>query len=217
MKERPILFSGEMVRAILEGRKTQTRRVIKEANDDIDISHVSTEFHSMREYRDGSYRAVFDFDGCLNAFSIKCPYGRPGDRLWVRESFSCANKFGDTQRPRDFGKHEPRYTAYRASAPKEVAHLNKWRPSIHMPRWASRIILEITGIRVERVQNIIPEDAIREGYPFDAEEATGPETYIEWFRTLWNSINIQRGYGWNINPWVWVVGFRMLPGGEAPK
>jgi hypothetical protein len=201
VKERPILFSGPMVRAILEGRKTQTRRIIKPQPTVIagdKIMHIP-----------------YDQPGKI----ILCPYGERGDRLWVRESFST-----DTRDPLNcvIYKATPEYGKYRdtgelvrssfpdgslptreESARAMLPKFWKGKPSIHMPRWASRITLEITGVRVERLQDITEADAIAEGYSVENEIDGDP---IEWFAYLWESIN---GAGsWAANPWVWVVEFR---------
>lgn len=140
MKERPILFSGEMVRAILEGRKTQTRRVIKPQPDSARNSvFVKSGFETKHGYE------------------IKCPYGQPGDRLWVRETWG----LWDTD-PKDGPERAKIF--YRATDEnRRDLRYQRWRPSIHMPRWASRINLEITNIRIERVQDITEEDAKAEG------------------------------------------------------
>lgn len=185
MKERPVLFSAPMVRAILEGRKTQTRRVAKGVN-----------FIS-------SSGAPMNIDADSDDWSVKCPYGQPGDRLWVREAFQFSSD----------------YPLYRADD--EAGHIDGgWRPSIHMPRWASRITLEVTGVRVERLQDISEADAVAEGIeptmpnpgPWNWKDylAEGCHTHaILSYKTLWESIN---GPGsWDKNPLVWVVEFRRLP------
>lgn len=171
-KERPILFSGEMVRAILDGRKTQTRRVMKHQN------------------------------GAHLAFQ-KCPHGNPGDCLWVRESFRLSVPAHEGQTG---------YPIYRANF-KDDPILGIWKPSIHMPRWASRITLEITGVRVERVRDISEEDAKAEGWPRDQELFPTVNTSYKanlWFERLWDSINAERGFGWDVNPWVWVLEFKRV-------
>lgn len=192
MKERPILFKDEMIRAILEGRKTQTRRVVK-----LPKNHVW---------------------GSFSVDKLRCPYGKPGDRLWVRETWRHID--GGVMCDAAGGvidAFEPE-TIYRA----DRKNLNRrWKPSIHMPRWASRIMLEITGVRVERLRDISYQDAQAEGvqtetadpwfyhisternvYDFAADEPQGS------FRKLWESIN---GAGsWNKNPWVWVVEFKRV-------
>lgn len=193
-KERPILFSGEMVRAILDGRKTQTRRIVKPQPP----SHV-------REIRVGMFEPVVIRKGMEEpgtpVFGFadeergwKCKYGKPGDRLWVRETWFCI-----TGEPgpiscnykADFGEH--RFAGF-------------WKPSIHMPRWASRITLEITGVRVERLNDISEEDAIAEGCQCSGvpSSLTNRGAYAK----LWESIN---GKGsWSLNPWVWVVEFKRV-------
>jgi len=218
MKERPVIFNGEMVRAVLEGRKTQTRRVIKPQPKVIHALYPDASIETERIFRNGDQR-------------IHCPCGQIGDRLWVRETWQYADwtedgmpwiafKAGGSNRFID-GNHIPEDWCERLSdiwADLSVdfdrkggrACDKRWRPSIHMPRWASRILLEVTDIRVERVQEIKPEDAIREGYPFDVPTADSSQTYIDWFKNLWASINAKRGFGWDANPYVWVVEFKIL-------
>ena len=178
MAERPILFSGPMVRALLTGTKTQTRRVAKE------------------------FAGRDDLDAILRRFPEQsgCPYGQPGDRLWVREAHWW---FKDEHDPVT-GYFPPKLTIedveYRADGDdgRKV-----WRPSIHMPRWASRITLEITGVRVERLQDISEADAVAEGVYTDPACPA-----YDGYRTLWDQIN---GSGsWDLNPWVWVVEFRQV-------
>jgi hypothetical protein len=185
MKERPILFSAPMVRAILDGRKTQTRRKIKPGD-------WSVEAHTMET--DWPYLPHYLTDGA--AVPVKCPYGNPGDRLWVRETW--ANERDGTGCPDDTG------ILYRATDPgwdDEDTGL-RWRPSIFMPRRASRITLEITDVRVQRLQDISDDDSRAEGY--DRSHAFPRE----WFALLWESIN---GTGsWAANPWVWAITFRKL-------
>ena len=171
MKERPILFSGPMVRAILDGRKTMTRRVIK-------APRWST-----------PDKALVDFE---------CPYGWIGDRLWVRETWAKLTPAWS---------ENPVEVRYRADfVPAEFAEMVRWKSSRFMPRWASRITLEITGVRVERVQDITPDDCRAEGMPHDNNDAG--VRYC--FGQLWNTINSARGFGWDVNPWVWVVSFKRL-------
>jgi hypothetical protein len=204
MKERPILFSGDMVRAILEGRKTQTRRLIKPQPD---------YFYNMvmgdpRPIKGLSYGAVKSG----NDIQIKCPFGQPGDRLWVRETWC------------EFPKFEYHYRADWCTERDEefwqaVSDM-KWRPSIHMPREASRILLEIDEIRVERLADITEEDAKAEGLDFrsylykDGDDTRYTEsnlpvvfgvTFRNSFAGLWDSIYAKQGAGWDANPWVWVV------------
>jgi hypothetical protein len=195
MKERPILFSAPMVRAILEGRKTMTRRVIK--------PHPT-----LFNGRAGGHDCGWPIDerGRL----VACPYGQPGDRLWVRETF---------QTLEDFAAKDATY--YRADGKKITALVDgdkydlshKWRPSIFMPRALSRITLEITSVRVERVQDISEADAIAEGCIASNDDLT--DGYFDiparsFFEDLWDSINAKLGYGWDANPWVWVVEFKRV-------
>jgi hypothetical protein len=156
-KERGILFSAPMVRAILEGRKTQTRRVVK---------------NQVR--RDG----------------YTCPYGKPGDVLWVRETW-CGDRFNGV--------------GYRATD----AQSGPWKPSIFMPRWASRITLEITDVQVERVHDINECDIVAEGIPFPTDRYVSYEELLAAFRDLWDSIN-GKTYPWASNPWVWALTFKVM-------
>lgn len=191
MKEIPILFSGEMVRAILDGRKTQTRRVIK-------LSNRSR--HDEPPIYDSAIG--WRFKGGPN---LQCPYGHPGDRLWVRETWGVLHQgsFGRIKdayvyRATDDGAVERRYRDF------------KWRPSIHMPRGISRITLEITGVRVQRVQEISVEDCIAEGLVTYAREHDAKCDLQDQFIALWDSINSARGFGWEENPWVWVIEFKRI-------
>jgi hypothetical protein len=192
--ERPILFSGPMVLAILSGRKTQTRRVIKTVAD----RQLNQFLHYMA--------TAVDPD-------LKCPYGKPGDRLWVRETWA---KTGF-----DLVTYRADNTTLQMVENHEWDHTD-WRPSIHMPRWASRITLEITGVRAERLQAIVnnPSDCIAEGishpdgYDFlwqryDGEMSACSMPWVS-FSTLWDSINAKRGYGWDQNPWVWAIEFKRV-------
>ena len=196
MKERPILFSGPMVRAILDGSKTQTRRVAK---------------HPLAQaaVRINSYRRQAEFDCILSDSTggiIQCPHGTPGDRLWVRETW--AHERDGTGCPDDTG------FLYRATDPgwdDEETGL-RWRPSIFMPRIASRILLEITDVRVERLHEISADDCRAEGHPTDWSRS--PDTKVhndaarDWYMDLWESIN---GHGsWHANPWVWAITFRRI-------
>lgn len=182
MKERPIIFSGPMVRAILEGRKTQTRRVAR--------SHPLIDAGSSDEYIKLSENDV----------AGDCPYGRPGDRLWVRETArlrAVGHQWFDLHyRATDDlieYKQQDR-TPYRFQA-------GRWTPSIFMPRWASRITLKITGVRAQRLQEITVADALAEGVvPADPSSS---------FRAEWDAINGKKA-PWESNPWVWVIEFSRL-------
>ena len=181
--ERPILFSGEMVKAILAGRKTQTRRVVKPQPDGGPWPNAASHIEWCDLVADTDYYVA----------SGHCPYGKVGDRLWVRESWLRIGASADVWYKADDVFLE-------GSTP--------WRPSIHMPRWASRITLEIIGIRVEELRAISEEDAKREGVVAWHDTSNGT-VYKPEFRALWDSINDKRGYGWGMNPWVWVIEFEI--------
>ncbi len=201
VKERPILFSGPMVRAILDNRKTQTRRIVKDLilDPEHDLPCMITEDGPM------AFPERF-YDG-----SIKCPHGSIGERLWVRESccsdgwsvhYAADNdhrEFGDTRYDDVIKLHH-----YAGGFSKQV-------PSIHMPRWASRIDLEIVGLRVERLNQITPEDAVSEGIEAFAAEHKLTGYWTTAFSRLWSTIHAADGpNGWAANPWVWVVEFRKV-------
>lgn len=188
MKERPILFSGEMIRAILSGNKTQTRRVLNPLCRQFPIVHFERWGIPYKDIVDWQYNDAgnplwvsTEPDGTTREW--KCPYGEPEDRLWVRETWAV---YGQFQSGEGY--------CYRADGDKAGI---VWRPSIFMPRQACRIKLEITGVRVERLQDISEEDAQAEG-------VAGVGT----FGVLWNEINAKRGYGWDTNPWVFVIDFK---------
>lgn len=210
-KERPILFSGHMVRAILNGQKTATRREIKPSMRSADSSF------ELHQQEDESWRPIHTFDeSWMDAkgteHPIVCPYGQPGDRLWVREAW-LADAQLDPVAPRDLSQGEPiLYPADGSVRQTGCAMVSqgRGRPSIHMPRWASRILLEITEVRVERLQDISEEQAEAEGVNFlrhvpDAEETL---TAAQLFECLWSSINGDES--WRANPWVWVVEFKRV-------
>ncbi|HHW4140748.1 TPA: hypothetical protein ACUU9L_004524 [Yersinia enterocolitica] len=190
MNEKPILFNSEMVNAILSGRKTQTRRIMgnQPAGQDLEAVHV-------RHNDDFN----FQWYGNLGESSyFPCPLGKPGDQLWVREAFAAGLCTEST-------------LAYRATHKTEDLEEGwgetiKWTPSIHMPRWASRINLLITGVRVERLQDISDADASAEGCKISSMQSG--ECLSDMFARLWKSI-----YGdesWQANPWVWVIEFERM-------
>lgn len=220
VKTRPILFSGAMVRALLDGSKTQTRRVVKlwEAPNGWGVYHSdgANDWEFVHLGEDGDPYA----DGGMAV--RHCPYGVPGERLWVRETFALSkcdpDSGGDTRYPADWN-----VPVYRADVPSSVTSpsaVTSWKPSIFMPRWASRILLEVTEVRAERVQDISEADAKAEGAACRLspggdlagafEIADTPICYRAHFRDLWDSINAKRGLGWEISPWVWVVGFKRV-------
>jgi hypothetical protein len=218
LDERPIIFSAPMVRAILEGRKTQTRRVIKP------------------QPTVNKFGTILWTEGRADSqIAAACPYGycQPGPtgihpRLWVRETFCYADFLVD-----GYSREDPTVVAYRADHSYRrfgcaVHNIETdgggwnwehtsihWKPSIFMPRWASRITLEITNVRVQRVQEISEEDALAEGiWPpcpesFHEDVEVDPATVR--YASLWDDINLKRGYGFNSNPWVWAISFRRLP------
>jgi hypothetical protein len=193
MKERPILFQGAMVRAILDGSKTQTRRVVK--------PQPPSDKPRCAWFEPGVMGwAPPDFPS-QDWHRVRCPYGQPGDRLWVRESYSGPWELTG-QPPRDW----PASTSiwYWADGNPTHIDLTKPKPGMHMPRWASRILLEITGVRVERLQDISRGDAMAEGCPFP-NMAKGDDPR-QWYAELWKQINGPDS--WAANPWVWVVEFR---------
>ena len=191
MKEHPIIFSAKMVRAILDGRKTQTRRVWRKSK-----RHQNHDVYPV--WLGGRFELASD--GFCIGETVKCPYGVPGDKLWIRETFQM---WADVD-----GKIVPHYKADYTELPFKMS----WRPSIHMPRWASRITLEVVSVRVERVQNISEQDAMAEGVTPKSYVANHLEhiMYRSTFHLLWDSINAKRGFPWSSNPWVWAVEFRQV-------
>lgn len=189
--EKPILFSGEMVRAILDGRKTQTRRVCKKQPPPMlrnDKSAWSAE------------RGWHVTDGDIWATLGKSPCD-VGDRLWVRETWTYSHECEHFNH-----LHDGRNFIYRASD--ETCCPNKWRPSIHMPRWACRRVLEVTGVRVERLQGIGGADAQREGIEDYAKRHDLDGYWTTAFARLWDELNAKPGFTWHANPWVWVISFK---------
>lgn len=200
MKERPILFKGDMVCAILENRKTQTRRVVKGKHHELSGYIRTLDLVSCAN-------GVAVFQNCMKeSLAISCPYGKPGDLLWVRETWRLGAS-GTTIFYR--ADNSTAYCPVRWELQDMKFSNGKWHPSIFMKRWASRISLEVVSVRVERLQAIAADDCNAEGCPrqpwFQVEG--GPE---KWYRTLWNKINMDRGYGWDNNPWVWVVEFKVI-------
>lgn len=215
MRERPILYSTPMIQAILSGSKTQTRRVLKAKTlRDLELGHQLGECFALEDPRSNDC-------GYIQSF---CPYGQIGDQLWVRESWyhkgEIFRSYPDAED--DFYFSPQKKAAYVADGKPPKDWTVRKRPSIHMPRWASRIQLEITNIRFELLNDISEADALAEGCiadPCDHArqicediECCGP-TAKGHFKSLWESIN---GPGsWSANPWVWVVEFKVIKGGEA--
>lgn len=201
MKERPILFSGPMVRAILAGQKTQTRRLVRLPRG-VDPDHWMPQQASGRP--DEFDALHWPGDDAVTT-PLRSPYGAPGDLLWVRETWAERQYRTDVDSPDESAKSE-RTPAYAADWSGEPAY--RWRPSIHMPRWASRLSLEVVSIRVERLQEINEEDAKAEGVALPPNDASAK--FRSSFQLLWDSINGKRAT-WASNPWVWVIEFRRLP------
>lgn len=218
VRERPILFSAPMVHALLAGTKTQTRRIAK-------VEDTMGRASILAPRRGNSTASTFLLpEHAALAAAACCPYGRPGDRLWVREAFRFLDSFdGDSpsrvgERCVDAGYRKPwaptRYevdglmrnwmTVGTPTYPPTPPAPGKLRPSMFMPRWASRILLEVTDVRVERLQDISAEDCFAEG--IDLRVETPAKTQ---YARLWDEIN---GDGaWEANPWVWAVSFRRVP------
>ena len=210
MAVKPILFSCAMVRAILEGQKFQTRRVIKPQTfyGDFYGPDFYTETIIDKQGHEQAGDEVFGIWHEEGEWGVKSKY-QPGDILWVRETWQ--------RDPCGFDEMPPEnWWIYKATGELPDSCTN-WRPSIHMPREAARIFLRVTGVRVERVQDIGSQghhdDVLKEGYPFSYK--TGNPTTD--FMFLWNSINAKRGYGWDTNPWVWVINFERCEKPEAPN
>ena len=191
MTERPIIMTSESVRAILDGRKTMTRRVITGFLYPEYPDHEYC-FHETVDSRwEIGMISRSTGEGHFMQYS-RCPYGVPGDRLWVREKF----KIG-----------QGRSIVY-FDTPSRWAEGMSWKPSIFMPRWASRITLEVVSVRVERLTDISDSDCYAEGIISPQNDILGEPYYS--FKDLWDSINAKRGYPWSSNPWVWVIGFRKV-------
>lgn len=216
MKERPILFSVPMVKAILDGRKTVTRRVVKPQPTEGGLEWATACGGDFAAWQD-PLLLLDEHSEDGGPCQRKCPYGRIGEKLWVRETWMDLLGTGIERKTGDHGRY-----AYAADTPpgsygddQRKAYGLKWRPSIHMPRAASRITLEVTGVRVERLQDISETDAVAEGArptlaPLDTVRLGAVGTAKEGFRQIWESIN---GPGsWDANPWVWVVEFKRVEG-----
>ena len=211
MKERPIPFSGDMVRAILEGRKTMTRRPVKPRYYD---------YIQDWDNNDKNYGPWFEDEyGDWHETAIKCPYGQLGDRLWVRETFA----------PISIGGAKTDFIHYKAT-PNDGRFLNKdnewvneitlpwlhkWKSPLFMPRWASRITLEIVKVRVERLQEISHNDWVKDFCPHFMEIEKALQTFIgsdnqrDMAKSFWNSLYPKKPeLQWQANPWVWVIEFK---------
>lgn len=220
-RERPVIFSGTMVRAILEGRKSQTRRVVKPQP----VGSGDGMYGDL--YAKGPEWAFWLPDNRMSEpRTWRCPYGVPGDRLWVRETFqpilAPGVKWSDSSWE-DGSGYAIRYMATQdriewADASRDDEISDRVMPSIHMPRWASRILLEIESVRVERVQEISEEDARAEGarlchcvpwpHPDPSDTKCRRKNRVCAFKQIWGSIHGEES--WGLNPWVWVIVFRRV-------
>lgn len=205
-KERPIIFSGPMVRAILEGRKTQTRRVVKRQGD-MEFDPADPHF--------GPYWLPYATDAEGEDAGVRCPYGKPGDRLWVRETLyrwtGCGRapeRFLCIGGPQYCYADDSEFGVERQRLDHPAASCVVTVPSIFMPRWASRITLEITGVRVERLQSISGPDCWAEGIETAGWNCERYGSVVERYRDLWRSIH--GADSWDANPWVWVVEFERM-------
>jgi hypothetical protein len=202
VKEHPIIFNGDMIRAILDGKKTQTRRVIRPQPKRIFGLFTSDAGRLFIETE-----RIFLNRKAKEMGRIYFPYGAEGSHLWVRETWAMRL---DTEADTDKARHYLRYRSDGTNLEMEWHNYGRWRPSIHMPRWASRITLEVTGVKVERVQDITEEDAKAEGVELGrviGYGRLGMRSYREGFIEVWDEINHKRGYGWSDNPWVWAIEF----------
>jgi hypothetical protein len=192
MTEHPIIFNTQMVKAILEGRKTMTRRLngLEKFNVEPDIWRIGKAGVMDKVWWEAAADSSY-------SYRLDCPYGQVGDRLWVRETFAIGEYFGKLfYKEQDAGGYG-----------------GNWMPSIHMPRWASRITLEITELRVERLQEIgklTHDECAKEGWPFGFDIAELNEHPVATFKRYWDFLNAKRGYGWDTNCWVWVIGFKVV-------
>ncbi|HFG1039689.1 TPA: hypothetical protein ACGEHF_003611 [Klebsiella pneumoniae] len=227
MTERGMIFNADMVRAILDGRKTQTRREVKL---NLDIASLATTYDWATSLAANHYQGLTEEQiqqkaeslrgvihpvilGNGQMVSIICPHGKPGDRIWVREAFRVHSRATDVATLVYKASERNSWTEQTHRVPVAVCNKpatpEKWTPSLHMPRWASRILLEITGVRVERLRSMSQDDARAEGVI----AASGPMEAGLAFRELWDSIYGEES--WKANPWVWVIEFKRVEGGAA--
>ena len=227
-KERPILFSGPMVRAILEGRKSQTRRLLR-VPDHPAVADWVLDSEYRAAARAHSEAVADQYVSTFPHGRVRCPYGVPGDRLWVRETF-CTCYDGQEAYEVIYAADNTRRGFSTASNATDdqldwlersmTTHGERGRPAIHMPRWACRLVLEVTASRVERLQDISEDDARAEGCeqkrylvnPFKtgalrARFSGEVSTFKESYALLWDSLNAKRS-PWASNPWVWAITFR---------
>lgn len=224
MGERPLLMSAPMVRAILAGTKSQTRRLVTVPWKG---SSRTLPYEPWYIESDGKLRVQDEYGDFHTMDDRWSPYGVPGDRLWVRETWYDDNALREREppptAPDEFIEYRASHdcSSWEAECPcRDEYGRSSWRPSIFMPRWASRITLEVTEVRVQRLQDISREDAIAEGMPHEWQRLNSdldgyvvdckPDPYAE-FALFWDSINGQReGASWADNPWVWAIGFKRI-------
>lgn len=202
-RERAMLFSAPMVRALLARTKTQTRRVMRTQPDADWQPAYYGELHGLDKHGELTPDKIIGWGPVTEDgdYGYVCPYGAPGDRLWVREAFSGLCDYAD-EPPSAWGTNDPIW--FWADGNPPSGDWTRPKPSIHMPRFASRITLDVTAVRVERLHDISRGDAMDEGCPFP-NMAQGPDPR-QWYADLWDQIN---GHGaWSANPWVWVLAFR---------
>ena len=229
---RPIIFSSDMVLAILNGSKTQTRRLVKpqpparQKNVQYPAIEVLSSSPLVRRDRLDACRFwEYAGDGTSSSQLVKSSHGGPMDRLWVREAW-CLNdpEFEHQQPPTPRPSEKGRWAYYRATEPDIEGAEGKspWKTSIYMPRWASRLTLEITSLRVERLQNITEEDAQSEGIDHDEKWWYGPTHPVKdmpkvfhnaksAYRSLWNELHPGAHENWAVNPWIWAISFKRIP------
>ena len=231
VRERPILFSGRLVRAILEGRKSVTRRVVAKSNSsagsgrwewlDLEQAHAEALWGVTPGLKAPTSKAPPDY--CPECWTRVYPRYEVGDRLWVKETHAIVPRTAYAQSEgvqQAFKPHDDHDAAvYREGWTRSAP--GRWRPSIHMPRWASRITLEVTEVRAERLREITEPDCEAEGIPgytFARGCLSDSPPDPRWkFIELWDSINAARGFGWDANPWVWVIRFETLPPESAVR
>ncbi|GAL60332.1 hypothetical protein EV102420_36_00070 [Pseudescherichia vulneris NBRC 102420] len=208
MTERGMIFNSEMVRAILDGRKTQTRRIIKpqRVGDAWSVKETQSPMSARHTHDWWLPTATRPYSALPS-----CPFGIVGDRIWVREAFRVMGCATDVARLMYKASERNSFTESTRTVPVASCTTQpsqKWTPSIHMPRWASRITLEITDVRVERLNSISDTDANAEGVSADQ---LSPARYV--FGSLWQSIyGADNAQSWQANPWVWVIEFRRVDG-----
>ena len=192
MKETPIIMSGNHPRLILDLLKTQTRRVIKPQPE-----------LSAFDFAPYLWKGT-NYDHLM--LESKCPYSQVGDRLWVKETWATENRYNNLK-PSELPQTAKIW--YLADCDYDPFQVGIIRPSIFMPRWASRILPVITEVRVERVQDITAGDCTKEGIPYEDGDYVSMKVF-EKFHLLWDSLNAKRGYGWETNPWVWCLSFKVV-------